>query len=368
MKTYGQRKDATVTVRTAEELRRAAGEATPGTTVLLAPGEYRGGISLSDLKGAAGAPIVLAAADPKRPPVITGGGSGMQLSKIAHVELRDLVFAGASGNGLNIDDGGDYARPSHHLTLRRITVRDVSVGKPGNWDGIKLSGIDDFRLESCVVENWGVGGQGIDMVGCHRGVIEGCTLRHTDEERSAGVQAKGGCRDVTVRRCRFERAGSRAVNIGGSTGLEFFRPPLASWPGGERWEAKDITVEGCTFIGSQAPVAFVGVDGATVRGNTLLRPGRWAIRILQETRAPGFVPCRRGVFAENVVVFRSANWAEGGVNVGPGTAPQTFTFARNRWYCEDAPERSRPRLPAPETGGVYGEKPNVDQLRAAARR
>ncbi len=348
-----------VTVRTVDELLRAAGAARPGTTIRLAPGEYRGGIHLNGLKGAPSHPIVLAAADAKRPPVIRGGNSGLQLSRVAHVELRDLILEGASGNGLNIDDGSDYTAPSHHVVLRRLIVRDVAAGRPGNFDGIKLSGLDDFRVEECVVERWGVGGQGIDMVGCHRGVIERCTLRQGEEERSAGVQTKGGTREVVIRRCRFERAGGRAVNVGGSTGLEFFRPPLASWPGSERWEAKDIRVEENTFLGSGAPVAFVGVDGAVVRGNTLYRPRRWALRILQETRAPGFVPCRRGVFENNVVVFRSGEWASGGVNIGPGTAPETFTFAGNRWYCEDAPERSRPRLPVPEKNGVYGEKPSL---------
>ena len=36
------------------------------------------------------------------------------------------------------------------------------------------------------------------------------------------------------------------------------------------------------------------------------------------------------------------------VNLGQGTAPETFEFARNWWYCIDAPERSVPRLPVAE--------------------
>ena len=145
------------------------------------------------------------------------------------------------------------------------------------------------------------------------------------------------------------------MNIGGSTGLQFFRPSLKADE--EGYEAKDIRVEGNFFIGSEAPVAFVGVDGAVVRFNTIYRPKRWALRILQETRAPGFVPSRNGEFSDNIVVFRSDEWAEGGVSIGPHTAPQTFTFARNFWYCLDAPQRSRPTLPTEEVGGVYGEDP-----------
>ena len=116
------------------------------------------------------------------------------------------------------------------------------------------------------------------MVGCHRGEIVACTFRHGDTVGDHGVQAKGGSSDVVIRRCRFEHAGQRAVNLGGSTGLAFFRPKP------EGYEAKNITVEDCTFDGSMAPIAFVGVDGAIVRHNTIYRPRRWGFRILQETQ------------------------------------------------------------------------------------
>jgi len=79
-------------------------------------------------------------------------------------------------------------------------------------------------------------------------------------------------------------------------------------------------------------VAFVGVDGAEVRFNTIYRPERWAFRILQETTAAGFVACRNGRFTDNIVAFHSSQWSSGGVNIGPNTAPGTFQFARN-WWC-----------------------------------
>ena len=279
------------------------------------------------------------------------GTNGMQLSEAAHLELRDLQFIGATGNGLNIDDGGTFEdNPAVHITLTRLRVTDV--GPEGNRDGIKLSGVQDFRVQDCVIERWGDGGSAIDMVGCHRGLIEGCLMRHQEGTGGTGVQAKGGTADIIVRRCRFEHAGSRAVNIGGSTGLQFFRPQPP-----QGCEAKDIIVEGNVFVGSLAPVAFVGVDGAIVRFNTIYMPGRWALRILQETREPGFVPSRNGQFTDNIVVFRSDAWSEGGVNIGPGTAPETFVFARNAWHCSDRPDRSAPQLPTPETDGLVGADP-----------
>lgn len=354
-------RETTVTVRTAAEFRGAVAAATAGTRILLASGTYPGGFSFGSLRGAAGSPIVIAAADPEHPPLIQGGANGIQLSDPEFVELQDLTFAGATGNGLNIDDGGTSATPAHGLVLRRIRVQDV--GPTGNHDGIKLSGVNAFRVESCVVERWGTGGSAIDMVGCHQGLIVSNLFRHlpsTAAEVGSGVQAKGGSRDIVIRRNRFEHAGSRAVNLGGSTGREFFRPPLVA--GEDHWEARDLTVEGNTFVGSLSPVAFVGVDTAVVRFNTFYLPQRWLMRILQETTAADFVPCRGGSFTDNLVAFDSRQWSAGGVNVGPGTEAATFRFARNWWYCLDTPARSRPTLPVAETGGTYGVSPEFRQV------
>jgi hypothetical protein len=338
-----------LTVGDVDALRQAVAAAQPGTRVLIAPGEYPGGLYLSDVHGTEEQPVVIAGADPANPPRFVGGGQAFHFAEVSYLQLHDLVLTGGTGNGLNIDDGGTFDTPTHHIVLERLTVTDV--GPEGNRDGIKLSGVDDFVIRDCRLERWGDGGSGIDMVGCHRGRIEGCSFRARVEDRSEGVQAKGGCSGIVVRRCLFDHAGGRAVNIGGSTGLQFFRPKV------EGYEARDITVEGNVFIGGQAPFAFVGVDGAVARFNTVYLPGRWALRILQETVEPGFVPCRNGVFSDNIVVFRSDQWGECGCNIGPNTAPETFTFARNLWYCADLPDRSRPTLPAAETEAIYGQDP-----------
>ncbi|MDF2440307.1 MAG: hypothetical protein JWN98_1291 [Abditibacteriota bacterium] len=348
-----------VPVQSVVQLQQALREARPGTRIEIAPGDYAGGIYFKGLHGTAGRPIVITGADPKNPPHFKGGGNVLHLAAISHVELSDLILSGAPDNGLNLDDGAQYGTPSHHIVLRRLQVRDI--GPDGNHDGIKLSGLEDFRIEECRLDRWGRSGSGIDMVGCHRGVLENNQFRHSAEAEAGGayaVQAKGGCRDITIRRNHFENVGARSINIGGSTGFTFFRPPLSSWPPEqERYEAKNILIEGNTFIGSTVPLAFVGVDGAIARFNTIYRPRRWAMRILQETREPGFASCRNGVVEDNIVVFRSHEWMEGGVNIGPNTAPQTFRFARNWWFCEDNPARSKPTLPTPEVGGVYGQDP-----------
>ncbi|MEK9136965.1 MAG: hypothetical protein AAB393_07570, partial [Bacteroidota bacterium] len=74
------------------------------------------------------------------------------------------------------------------------------------------------------------------------------------------------------------------------------------------------------------------------------------------TLAEGFVPCRQGLFTDNIVAFRSDEVVTT-VNIGPATAPETFTFARNWWSCLDDSSRSTPALPVVETDGIVGEAP-----------
>lgn len=326
--------------------------ASAGKVIRLAPGQYQPGVFAANLQGTPERPIIIEGAEPDRPPLFEGGKVAWQLSDCAHLVLRNIAVRGQQANGINIDDGGSFDTPSHHLLLEKIYVSDV--GPEGNFDGIKLSGVDDFAVRDCRVEGWG--GQAIDMVGCHRGVIEGCTFRGKPGfSQSSGPQAKGGSSQIAIRRCLFLEAGGRAVNLGGSTGLAYFRPL------GTLYEAKDVRVEGCVFVGSQAPVAFVGVDGAVVRYNTFYQPGKWVLRILQETTEPGFAPCRNGRFERNLIVFRRAG-VQIQVNIGPHTSPATFAFADNLWYCEDRPQASRPDLPATETGGLYGIDPQLAPL------
>lgn len=339
--------DETVIVRDRSGLVQALSRASAGTKILIEPGTYAGGIVQARLRGTLEKPILIAAAKPDRPPVIQGGASGMQLSSPEHVELQNLLFTEATANGLNIDDSGSSETPAHHVVLRNVVVQQV--GPRGNRDGIKLSGLKDFLLEDCRVEQWGSSGSAIDMVGCREGVVRGCRFLDAGGDFANGVQAKGGSRKIVIQRCRFENSGGRAVNIGGHTGLPYFRPKP------EDFEARDITVEDCEIRGGVSAICFVGVDGAVVRHNSIVRPTRWAIRILQENLDGRFVSCRNGRFEKNVVVFRSDEMRQL-VNVGAQTSPETFEFNDNLWYCADRPGETRRtvQVPGDEKGSRYG--------------
>ena len=342
---------ANVDVASDAELRAALADAKPGTTIRIAPGKYAGGVYASGLAGTAAQPIVIEGAHRNNWPVFDGGSEAIHLTDAAHVTLRRLIIQGQTGNGINIDDGGTYDSPSHHVTIEDVAFRDI--GPKGNHDALKMSGVDDFQVRRCSFEGWA--GQAVDMVGCHRGVVEGCWFRAKPGfDSTTGPQAKGGSSAIVIRKSTFAGPIQRGVNVGGSTGLKYFRPPDKP-----TFEAKDITVEACEFSdGVIAPIAFVGVDGAIARGNKIVRPTRFVFRILQETTEPGFVPCRNGVIEKNVIVFRRADVREP-INIGPGTDAKSFRFAGNHWFCEDDPARSKPNLPSAETDGTYGVPPKT---------
>ena len=79
---------ATVVVSSVGALRRAAADAKPGATILIAPGEYVGGVFLKGLHGAAGRPIVIAGQSRDNPPRFVGG-SGFQISGASHLSPHE---------------------------------------------------------------------------------------------------------------------------------------------------------------------------------------------------------------------------------------------------------------------------------------
>jgi hypothetical protein len=329
-----------ISVNNSSQLRSAVGKLQPGDALLIAPGDYTRGIYLADISGTKDAPITIRGADPNNPPLFAGGGQAFHLADCSYVTLSNLKARGFPANGINIDDGGSFDTPAHHVTLENLTI--IETGPSGNHDALKMSGVDHFIVRRCRFEGWG--GSAIDMVGCHHGVIEDCNfVGRAGFSQDNAVQLKGGTRRVLVQTCLFKNAGERAINLGGSTGLQFFRPEVGDY------EAKDITIAGNRFVASTAPVAWVTADAGYVHHNTIVLPEKWVLRILQETTDPKFKPCHGGIFENNLVVYDSR--VQVFVNVGPGVAPQTFIFRHNAWRDLDAARK--PSLPASEIDGCY---------------
>lgn len=336
---------------------RAVQDAVPGTAVRIHAGTYSAGTYLADVTGAPTAPIWIGGAPDEPRPVISGGTQALHLVRPEYVVLHDLEVVGASANGINTDDGGDYGSElaAHHVVFRRLDIHDIGSG--GNQDCLKLSGLNDYWVLDSRFANCGGGfsGSGIDHVGCHHGVIARNEFRNM---AGNAVQSKGGSEDIEIRQNHFIEGGARSLNLGGSTGFQYFRPPLSM--GSPNAEARDIRLIANLIEGSDAAAAYVGCVGCVVAHNTIIDPHNWILRILQETVSTPdyeFEACRDGVFVNNLVYFDRSDLSTY-VNIGPNTAPDTFTFANNLWYAWDNPSQSEPMLPVVETDGIYGLDPD----------
>ena len=298
----------------------ALARAEPGTRILIAPGTYAAVGSVVNLQGTPQAPIALMGRgsviiDPQ------GTGSGLHLVDPRYVIIEGITVRNAVPHGISIDDGSSYDSPAQHVALRNITFSNIGNG--GNNDCLKLSGVDDFRVENSRFSGCNKG-EAIDMVGCHRGVITANTF--TDMPGSA-VQTKGGSADVLVHGNRFSRIGERAVNAGGMTGAPWFRPLTA------KYEAENIRILANVIEDTgSAPVVFAGCNACVFANNTVVRPGDFVARIVQENRDRD--PGGNGYFINNLIVFDSRKLREF-VDVREGARPATFLFGWNLWRATD---------------------------------
>ena len=318
---------------------------TAGDTLLLQPQTFSDGAQfLEGLNGTAASPIVILA-ESEHQSIFQGGTEAIHLINCTFVEINGLVITQQTSNGINIDDGGDYATPSKHITIRNCIFRDMAA--TGNNDLLKMSGVDSFLIERCDFIDGGAGGSGVDFVGCHWGTVQDC---YFDNPGTSGIQNKGGTQFIRIQRNIFKNVAQRALNLGGSTGLQFFRPPLPD-PIVDAFEAADLDVFANLFIGSRAPIAFVGCVRVKVYNNTFYQPDNWVLRILQETTTPGFVACSDNEFRNNIISLPN-DITE--VNTGPNTAPETFLFSNNLWF-NSGNANWAPALPVPDIDQVIAD-------------
>lgn len=328
-------------------LSQAISAISPGDTILIHEGTYPGGLYFENIQGTPDEWISIYAA-PGETVIFDGGNNAWQFTDAAYLHVRGIIFEHQLGNGVNFDDGGSYETPAHHVIFEECTFQDMNAS--GNNDLLKLSGIDSFEIRNCLFLNGAGGGSGVDLVGCHDALITGCRFENMG---SNGIQAKGGTSNIRIEANVFKNCGHRAVNLGGSTGLQFFRPVDAEY------EAADLKVYSNVFIGSTAPVAFVGCINTEVINNTIYLPDNWVLRILQETVDPSrFFPCGNNTFRNNLIVID--NNVNVVCNIGPNTAPETFTFSNNLWFHTDQPGWNGPVLPADDTDHLVGEDPLLE--------
>lgn len=327
------------------DLGSALSNVKPGDTVILLSEKHKVNQFIQNINGEADKWIVITS-NPQNPAIFEGGSTAVQLSDVSYLKISNIVFSGQSANGFNIDDGGTYDSPTHNIIIENC--KWLGMNATGNNDELKMSGIDNFEVRFCVFENGASGGSMIDLVGCHQGKIYGNTF---SKAGSNAIQAKGGCKDIDIYQNLFINAGQRSINIGGSTGLQYFRPLDANY------EAMNIRVYSNQFVGSVAPIAFVGATQCSVINNLLYMPERWLVRILQENVTEGFVRSSYNTFANNICYFNNAANNERGINIGSNTLPNTFDFSNNLWYNTDNQNWNGPNPAVIHTNSIINQNP-----------
>jgi hypothetical protein len=324
-------------------LEDAAGQVLPGDTIMFHEGAYSGGQYVFGLQGTETDWITILAA-PNDTVIVEGNGTAWQLSDPAYVSIEGIFFQQQSINGVNIDDGGDYNTPAYHVRFVNCTFRDMNAS--GNNDLLKMSGVDHFQVIACNFMNGSAGGSGIDMVGCHWGMIKS---NYFNGMGSNSIQAKGGSQYVEISQNSFIDGGLRSLNLGGSTGLTYFRPMDAPF------EAADLQVYSNIFVGSQAAIAYVGSINVEVVNNTIFKPVKWVTRILQESVDPDrFIECGDNTFNNNIVYIGNLGTE---TNIGPNTRPESFIYSNNLWFNYQDGNWSGPDIPVSDPAIIIGNDP-----------
>jgi hypothetical protein len=282
-------------------------------------------------------------------PVIQGGNEALHLIRPRYVVLEHLEIAGARDNGINLDDGGDVANPeaARFVLVRDLDIHDTGTHPAGVADCLKLAGLNDFMVLHSSFSRCGSGPEsgavGVGGVGVHRGTV---SFNRFLSNGYGGSQFKGGSDDIEVTSNLFHDTGSRAVNLGGSTGAAFFRPPLS--PSARNYEAARIRVSANIFEGSEAAASFTGCLDCAFTHNTVVNPSKWVIRILQETVTSAsyvFAATANGLIADNIFFFKRSDLNAGeDINVGINSDTRSFLLTHNLWFAHDEPAQSNPRI------------------------
>lgn len=190
---------------------------------------------------------------------------------------KTLVYAEGASNvtidgGGTIDGNGDkpeWMRPwpqspeserpmaIYVVQSRNVAIHDLSVKDAAMWAVVALE-TDDVAIERLSVHTpLGVTRDGIDLVDCHRALVEGCTVFSGDDAICLKSGTTRGLEDVTVRK-------NHVLHAGVANGLKL---GTASRGGFRRVTFEDDVIESC----DKAAMAVESVDGGAITSVTFSR-------------------------------------------------------------------------------------------------
>jgi len=287
---------------------------------------------------------------------------------LAYIKLLNLVFRNGHTMGLNIDDGGTWSRenPAHHITIEGCEFYDCDPTHT-QGSGLKLAGVDTFVVRNCTFKR--CGHNGIDMVGCHEGLVTQCVFMDNlavDGDDGLGVQCKGGSRNVVIERNIFKDLYMYGVSLGQASGLAFFRPPPGELDGDGQiidYEAKNCNAYRNIFINVGYPVVFSRSRNCKAYQNTIYIPisnadrargvgGTAFVVFFRHDPWPdmiGTVPVThvRSADVKNNIFYFGTPYGNRPVTFATASPawtdePETIVMSNNLWYCHDNVSESLP--------------------------
>ena len=111
--------------------------------------------------------------------------------------------------------GTEKDRPSilAFVSSQNITVSDITLIEPACWTQVYID-CDSVTIRNVKVNTGHLtpNRDGIDIVDCHRVLIEDCDIKSEDDGICFKSGSERGCRDVIVRRCVLDKLNVRAGN------------------------------------------------------------------------------------------------------------------------------------------------------------
>jgi hypothetical protein len=156
-----------------KSIQLAMDRATPGTAILLKPGEYTGNFEFQNVQGTDESPIWLAAAEGRGTVTITAASNASPVIAFFgedNLVIQDLTLVGGSNGIQGSQSGSNFTDLIHNIVIQGNTVTG-SVA-----DGIKISqGVNVHVIENSVSH---VGEEAVDFVGVRESQISGNELSH----------------------------------------------------------------------------------------------------------------------------------------------------------------------------------------------
>jgi len=372
--------------------------AAPGIAIRIMPGEYHEHISHNNLRGTEENPVWIGGVPGMERPKMIHDNGFINISGGCYVILHDMEVthptpyrAGRHGvhvncgarpvyhvpGDLNTIDLESYNNPKavHHFVFRNLYVHHIGDSP------FKLSGVYYYWLFDCEVAyaQQGLRGSGaIDNVGSHNATV---AYNYLHNSVGIGIVYKGGSSNADIHNNLNVDYGVCGVQMGQQTGKRYFVPPLHTLPENERYEAKNIRAYSNIFIGGGYMIndRFVGSTPFSISGsvdcyavnNTIVNPTGHLFRILHQELHfdPDYPTAPRltnnGVTHNGTVsnnIFYYGKLTSETINVGPNTAPETFTVQNNLFYNTEDPTNIPDFGKVPEKNSIFGKDPLFEDM------